>query len=100
ATARQSTLSLHDALPICDPQPVGHSARDLVFLVYIKMVAVGNDLHRAIAGRPALELLRRIELARLLVAPDIQPGACDARRELEEDRKSTRLNSSHSQISY
>src|SRR2546428_2011204 len=66
ATTEIYTLSLHDALPICDPEHLGVIARTSV--MHYK-----ND--RAPMDRIAREL-----------------GV--------QDRKSTRLNSSHDQISY
>src|SRR3712207_8949638 len=53
----------------------------------LRLLAVQRDD----AGQDAGDLLRRVELARLLARPG---------RELPEDRKSTRLNSSHANISY
>src|SRR2546430_17271726 len=71
ATTEIYTLSLHDALPISGPNTGGMGACAPV------------DVDRA--------LMSRIE--REVIAPSI-----DGMR--AEDRKSTRLNSSHSQISY
>src|SRR5690349_22333206 len=58
------------------------------------VIALGND---SVIVRSAELVLRKIELKRVEVA------ACDAVMEngdCEEDRKSTRLNSSHVEISY
>src|SRR2546427_4957755 len=76
ATTEIYTLSLHDALPICPANPAGTST--------------DRSAHRsATAGGRATAARRR----------DARSGtvhrSCAAR-----DRKSTRLNSSHSQISY
>src|SRR5688572_33165625 len=78
ATTEIYTLSLHDALPIfARPRP-----------------------------RPVAELLGRLAGLRLLRGADHQVGEAPRFRRrqraahLEQDRKSTRLNSSHSQISY
>src|SRR2546430_9491872 len=74
ATTEIYTLSLHDALPIY-PEPGGHRVPSL--------------RRRRRIARPALD---RVPVSQL-------PG--DQRVRLgDEDRKSTRLNSSHSQISY
>src|SRR2546421_2600798 len=75
ATTEIYTLSLHDALPIY------HAAAD--------------QLHRwnAEAFLKALRCLR-VKIARH-VAADVEPVP-----DRGEDRKSTRLNSSHDQISY
>src|SRR3989475_6807065 len=69
ATTEIYTLSLHDALPICDAGGAAQGAGHL-------QPADPPRARRAAAQRGA--------------GPDARP----------EDRKSTRLNSSHSQISY
>src|SRR2546427_2585515 len=75
ATTEIYTLSLHDALPISD-RVAGGLRRDGVL--------------------PVAGVLRL-----LLYAPRDDVGArATARRGAGSDRKSTRLNSSHSQISY
>src|SRR2546430_16725161 len=74
ATTEIYTLSLHDALPICDRAPLFASE------------SRGADGGAARAHR-ARDALRG------------QPHLAGARRPAR-DRKSTRLNSSHSQISY
>src|SRR2546430_5794705 len=66
ATTEIYTLSLHDALPICDPP--------------------GASAHVA---------TRRPDGHRISDEQEVPD-----RRDAREDRKSTRLNSSHSQISY
>src|SRR2546427_8776295 len=73
ATTEIYTLSLHDALPISAPVRPGDDVRDLHRDVLV-------DLHRG-------------------ADPDVHREAL-ARRGRARDRKSTRLNSSHSQISY
>src|SRR5688572_31840192 len=77
ATTEIYTLSLHDALPISDRPDL----RPHAFLAYERVVfrdrSVGVDAHQL--ADAAIHLLR-LHAAR--------------------DRKSTRLNSSHSQISY
>src|SRR2546427_8026630 len=75
ATTEIYTLSLHDALPICSVRP--HAADEAV--VVLRRGA-------AVDVRDEIDVLRRVVQHRF-------------RRE-ESDRKSTRLNSSHSQISY
>src|SRR2546430_7893910 len=75
ATTEIYTLSLHDALPISH--------------------------HRLVAGRPVARHDRGVlprEIQKLVGAADhsVDAAAIDE----IEDRKSTRLNSSHSQISY
>src|SRR5688572_31166237 len=75
ATTEIYTLSLHDALPICNEDDEG------------------DDLHHHQDG---------VEGRALAGAEDEQAGdhSNDEDRRKVEDRKSTRLNSSHSQISY
>src|SRR5438874_1723292 len=72
------TLSLHDALPICVSR-------------LIRSIAFTSSTRRQLAVRlrKAVDELRPIEqeIARL-------------QRQVEADRKSTRLNSSHVEISY
>src|SRR2546421_9688539 len=77
ATTEIYTLSLHDALPIC-PRPLRPRARE-----------------RNLARRRARRV--RHGRRRLLVA---DRHACPPRTASPGDRKSTRLNSSHDQISY
>src|SRR5206468_8749863 len=86
ATTEVYTLSLHDALPICrrvlgELRMLGEELRqrDLLLLqLLVRPLLLGVE-----------ELLGHAGLLR--------PAA---RRLQEEDRKSTRLNSSHDQISY
>src|SRR5688572_32347156 len=78
------TLSLHDALPICIL--VFLWARTHVLLGHANGIRVG-ELERALRERDVL-------------LTDVQRDLGDARVNLTADRKSTRLNSSHSQISY
>src|SRR2546430_16490201 len=72
ATTEIYTLSLHDALPICD----------------------GNDGGRSGGARGGAALLGRRDLDAALGGAVLTPP------QKRGDRKSTRLNSSHSQISY
>src|SRR3712207_7270500 len=82
ATTEIYTLSLHDALPILPPRrnPERHHAPDA------RVVRADDRLHRRQV--PALELRE---------VPAGRPHADNAD---EIDRKSTRLNSSHANISY
>src|SRR2546430_15715255 len=74
ATTEIYTLSLHDALPICATLVGGAARDDQVVRVHVEVVlGVGH-------GRA--------------------DGSGQRREQLQQDRKSTRLNSSHSQISY
>src|SRR5688572_32318926 len=68
------TLSLHDALPICNPAGSG--------------------------GSSAAPARARPERSPRAAPADIAFGRGSAWRPFRTDRKSTRLNSSHSQISY
>src|SRR5690349_23813369 len=75
ATPEISTLSLHDALPIC------RTARR----------------HRRAAGRAG----RQAEIIAMTASVFIDGGAGTTGLEItDRDRKSTRLNSSHVEISY
>src|SRR2546430_7766385 len=74
ATTEIYTLSLHDALPIC----------------YVAERLLGAVLVVAVLADQAL--LHHGDL--------LAPGRRRAPEDLRGDRKSTRLNSSHSQISY
>src|SRR2546430_13916895 len=80
ATTEIYTLSLHDALPICAEL---HPRRDLDDLVG------GVETHR----------LDRRRIERLELSAGAERSAF-GESALVADRKSTRLNSSHSQISY
>src|SRR3712207_6928703 len=70
ATTEIYTLSLHDALPICRVGTVGN---------------LRSRAHAAIMPR---------------TAPDAKPRGGAPSRACARDRKSTRLNSSHANISY
>src|SRR3712207_7499063 len=81
ATTEIYTLSLHDALPIYDEEPA-QLADDLeVLAVVLRRGVLRVDLHDPVE---ALRLLGQRVVVRVV----------------EEDRKSTRLNSSHANISY
>src|SRR5205085_12090864 len=93
-----STLSLHDALPIY-PQPVEEQQDARVPVTgslesadaHVRVVAVVGDVE-------ARQRLEHIGERAIAVLPDVGRG--DDADEGRKDRKSTRLNSSHSQISY
>src|SRR3712207_7010463 len=74
ATTEIYTLSLHDALPIWVAERRG--------------------------GRGGQEAVRPLRRLPLLPAEHPDPLPLRARRALRRDRKSTRLNSSHANISY
>src|SRR3989475_4706801 len=76
ATTEIYTLSLHDALPICVPL-----------------------VHQAMQHLEEQADVLEVEARRRLVE-DVEGAARVALGQLGRDRKSTRLNSSHSQISY
>src|SRR5690349_25035490 len=78
ATTRIYPLSLHDALPICDVSVSG-AAGPIEYTI-----ALRNDASRSGAGGPTT----------------IRRGDGSLFEAREEDRKSTRLNSSHVEISY
>src|SRR3712207_8178145 len=77
ATTEIYTLSLHDALPISDPLGLGRSESGSEVLTDALVVRARDDQSRVgHVGRDAPEGVH------------------------EQDRKSTRLNSSHANISY
>src|SRR5205085_11855801 len=92
------TLSLHDALPICEPLAVRpavadpHPARRHALL---PKTGFCQHAHRA----RVVELHARLEAVQSERLERIPQGELD-RLGRVADRKSTRLNSSHSQISY
>src|SRR5206468_12148192 len=91
------TLSLHDALPICDGVD-GFVDRD-------GGCRRSEATHQSDGGQrycPACESLLDAHLLLLIaVAPDhCHNWPSRSRRSYHRDRKSTRLNSSHDQISY
>src|SRR3712207_6912439 len=77
ATTEIYTLSLHDALPISGTGRVGVGEGGIPVLVREPAYCIERRLQRLGAG--------------------IEPGR---ERQVVEDRKSTRLNSSHANISY
>src|SRR5438309_8588517 len=88
-TAGRYPLSLHDALPISGGEPGrkecgGHEHN-------------GRDREREGIGRADFEEDAADNFPR---RQREQQAHCESRRDHGEDRKSTRLNSSHSSISY
>src|SRR2546430_8735003 len=79
ATSEIYTLSLHDALPICNQLGGGHVERRIAYAHALRGPARATVAGHLV-GRPLLD--------------------DDLRAVRDGDRKSTRLNSSHSQISY
>src|SRR5688572_26111827 len=91
------TLSLHDALPICD----------VLLLIAIALAQRRASLRTGRRGRRRRVAIRGYRDRSLVLAADVTDGTAGVaaadrirRAELRLDRKSTRLNSSHSQISY
>src|SRR5206468_8159541 len=88
------TLSLHDALPICRSQRrLNGTVWSLVLTVSALVAgAIGVSVFQPSPADPGLA--DRVRAFR------DQPQQRHASERLAEDRKSTRLNSSHDQISY
>src|SRR3712207_8798084 len=84
ATTEIYTLSLHDALPIL----IDALDRDLV---HVRAEQLAGEISRAARRQP----VRGVDL---LPADPLEDE--DALRDVRVDRKSTRLNSSHANISY
>src|SRR5690606_39951399 len=89
APSHLSTLSLHDALPIC----ARHAFRRSRLAVRVLRQGDRGSRERARAAARAALLRRRRDGAHAAVRHE----AVDLR---QQDRKSTRLNSSHVKISY
>src|SRR5687768_17776014 len=83
ATTEIYTLSLHDALPICTMNLANYRQVNRSRIV----TAASHTIPRVVHARPENSYWHFGSLVTLLV-----PG--------EQDRKSTRLNSSHGYISY
>src|SRR3712207_7547101 len=81
ATTEIYTLSLHDALPICRRRP--------------RVTGAGDHAASGQSGRG-----RAVPRSARAVAAADRSGTVQRRRSGEQDRKSTRLNSSHANISY
>src|SRR5206468_9301585 len=92
-TPASSTLSLHDALPICLGEPRDHAVN------FLHDGRAADD--RQVLGR-RLGRHRRPQVGLLGGARDKRDEGVEVEglREVVIDRKSTRLNSSHDQISY
>src|SRR5436190_11184021 len=67
-------------------EPSDHLLGHLRLATEIEVIALRHHLDRARAATAALELLRRIQIARLLVATQVEDGTTDARRELKDIR--------------
>src|SRR3546814_19060267 len=89
----EHTLSLNDALPISHPAAGPHITLER------GAPGLGQQLHRpgiAAEGRVALEIdQRQVVRVHVLAGPDVAGGHADDGVVLAQDRKSTRLNSSH-----
>src|SRR5688572_32890321 len=85
-TTETYTLSLHDALPIY-PAPPDRPAHDVPAFLSGNRDGAGRRPREECDQRQGVE---RAPVGRCLTKWKLRPG----------DRKSTRLNSSHSQISY
>src|SRR3712207_7697566 len=90
ATTEIYTLSLHDALPISHSPNASRRPR----------VAAGASVR--VRGASPVDVLVRTSSDVLMVAPyaGITRSGSSGRRRVQSDRKSTRLNSSHANISY
>src|SRR3712207_8533337 len=86
ATTEIYTLSLHDALPIWSLRPRVRRRDEVVNVQVAPVVKVGENLHPGHGGQ-------------LPIVPDGEHTVAVGHH-LREDRKSTRLNSSHANISY
>src|SRR5690606_41235794 len=84
------TLSLHDALPIFG------------FRVAGKIASRSVDVGASVAAGEVIATLDDTDFRHALASAQAQERAAEAaaRRAAAEDRKSTRLNSSHVKISY
>src|SRR5947209_14230013 len=86
-TTETYTLSLHDALPISDEHEE-HEPEQFGVQRFLQCVVAGCLCE--LVGRLHFAFGRRTQ----------EPGGDERERTLQEDRKSTRLNSSHANISY
>src|SRR2546428_1239771 len=69
----------------CEPRR--HHPLDRFFASIVEVVAAGNDFHVARPAGARLEILRRVILARLLVAAHVERRAFDRRCEREAVRR-------------
>src|SRR3712207_8253256 len=89
ATTEIYTLSLHDALPI------SRKAEAMTQALLSELQGLREDHQRAVNPPDFADLWERLKRIEALSAASRQGQA-----EVEADRKSTRLNSSHANISY
>src|SRR5690349_22465975 len=89
ATTQIYTLSLHDALPISAPHPLRDEQARRVD---------GQHRDAVVVGKPPQHL--DVLADRVGRDHDLEAVVAELGRDLERDRKSTRLNSSHVEISY
>src|SRR5205085_10521104 len=94
ASRELHTLSLHDALPIFAPQ--GHQGHP------VDVVEVREVLDVVVAQPGSRAEVAVVDALGRLAAVEVQDAGASttATSARDPDRKSTRLNSSHSQISY
>src|SRR5690606_40509978 len=90
ATAVSSALSLHDALPIYDPEEITNDEPDTASFAQELMSSLPNDFKPLKIGS--------IKINSADIVRDTK--AEDRTVDSVKDRKSTRLNSSHVKISY
>src|SRR5690606_41380493 len=88
-----SPLALHAALPICLDAQLAAPGRDLDGVAALAAGGAGQAGHR----HPVLQL---VAAATAAGGPGRGQGHAGERRIAAQDRKSTRLNSSHVKISY
>src|SRR5690606_39303143 len=96
ATTAHATLSLHDALPIFAEADIVPGAGDIGAIDEVVDVLVEQE-GRYRAGAAHIVLDAEVEVGRL---QRLQVGIAELRLITVQDRKSTRLNSSHVKISY
>src|SRR5688572_26081480 len=92
------TLSLHDALPICTSKTAAPAPRGAVHARARRRLARGH-LPTGTSWRPFAGSSVELDDQQVRVAVIVHIDVVEVARG-EQDRKSTRLNSSHSQISY
>src|SRR5206468_12194096 len=94
---RLSPLSLHDALPICFVSSVMLEAKEIGARIGIPIDQQAEDRHAVTLKLGAFKtsMLQDVEAGKAVELDALVTAV----KELGEDRKSTRLNSSHDQIS-